>query len=298
MRKCPKCNYENIDTMNFCLECGTPLGNDFPAEQPTAFYPNVAPTNPSSGQDTQTVVTNFEQPPISPTVVTNQPSFTPPTGRNTFPTSNFSPTPSPPKRGGSKTFLIVAGIAGVLLLGAIGIVGIGLVALYSRPGNNDMPTPNPPPPTTTPIRTTTPNQTSTPTTQPGTGHSADYQDMWVDFNVKENNQMGMRMHVSFTTRNMKGVDSYLAIYFQKSDGTPIIGKNPSFRSKTGQVAVFSLLRPAYDVAEYKDLQLFIPYTAFSLPPGKYDLQMNVNLIYKADGLIKHLTKYDFEFEQK
>lgn len=25
MKRCQKCGYENVETMSFCLECGTPL---------------------------------------------------------------------------------------------------------------------------------------------------------------------------------------------------------------------------------------------------------------------------------
>lgn len=317
MKKCPKCNTDNTDSMNFCLECGTPLGNPISDDPQTAIFPSPTPTNPSSSQETQTVVTNFQpsqptfqpsQPtfqPTQPTVVTNQPSYTPPPLPNTLgnsgftPTTGFASTPPPPKKG-SKMIWIVGGIAAVLILGVVGIVGIGAIALISQGGNN--PTPTVAPTRATPVPPTTPGRTATPVTTPNNTNrsslSADYEDMKVDFNVTENGQKGMRMHVSFTTRNMKNVDSYLAIYFQKNDGTPLEGKVTAFRSKNGQVAVFKLLRPAFDVAEYKDQQLFVPYTAFSLPPGKYNLQMVVNLIYKTDGLIQHLHDFDFEFEQK
>ncbi len=297
--------------MNFCLECGTPLGVAASTSSPTVSFPTDIVTNPPQSRETQTVVTNFQTPTQEEpkTVITNFPpppetktvvnqSYFPPPTPNFAATPNLSP-PSPPQKS-SKTLLIVGGLIALLVLGGIGIVGIGVVVLYSRSGGD--PTPTPLPPRVTPVVPSTPIVSSTPTKIPNnpqnTEHSADYEDMRVDFNVKEGGQVGMRMYVSFTTNNMKGVESYLAIYLQKTDGTPINGKMPAFRSKNGQVAVFKLLRPAYDVAEYKDQPLFIPYTAFGLPKGKYNLQLNVNLIYKTDGLIKQLNVYDFEFEQK
>jgi hypothetical protein len=312
VKKCPKCNTDNTDSMNFCLECGSPLPAAFPTEQPTASYPNVTPTNPSQTQETKTVVSNFQpsQPTFQtpqPTVVTNHPSYNPPPSPNTTGTSGFTPTAgftatAPPPKKGSKMIWIVGGVAAVLILGVIGIVGIGAVVLISQ---NNTPTPTPAPTRATPVPTATtapvkppPPQTSPQPSPNSTDISADYDDMTVDFNVTEGGQKGMRMHVSFTTKNMKNVESYLAIYFQKDDGTALEGKVTAYRSKSGQVAVFKLLRPAYDVAEFKDQQIFIPYTAMSLPPGKYNLQMVVNLIYKTDGLIQHLHDFDFDFEQK
>ncbi len=294
MKKCHKCNFENTDLMNFCLECGSPLGNSLSTEQATALFTGTVPTNSSVSRETQTVVTNFNQPPETKTIVSYQTPLV----------SKFQ-TPPPPKNN-TKMFLILGGILALLVLGGIAVGGIGLAVYYSQKDVTPKPTPTPIPtpfPTRTivqisptPIRSATP--ISTPPVPQGSEPSADFVDMRVDVNVKEGGQLGMRSYITFTTKNMKGVDSYLAIYFQKNDGTPLSGKMTAYRSKTGQVAVFKLLRPAYDPADYKDLDLFIPYTAFGLPPGKYDLQMDVNLIYKTDGLIKQLNVYDFKFEQR
>jgi hypothetical protein len=127
VKKCPKCNTDNTDLMNFCVECGTPLGAAVSNEPQTAIFPNPTPTNPSHTQETQTVVTNFQQPSQptfqtpQPTVVTNQPSYTPPPSPNTVGTSGFAPAPVQPKKS-SKMIWIVGGIAVVLILGAVGIV--------------------------------------------------------------------------------------------------------------------------------------------------------------------------------
>ena len=121
--------------------------------------------------------------------------------------------------------------------------------------------------------------------------------MSVEYNVRENNLYGMRIHTNFSTYNMKGVDSYLAIYFQKKDGSKLLSNNDTYRSKTGQVAVFKLLRPNFDETEFKDLQMFIPYNEFNLTPGKYDLQMSTDLIYENGTMIQHLNLYDFQYEE-
>ena len=275
--------------MNFCLECGAPLLSSPSAEQATALFSGPSATNSSPLRETQTVVTNFGQTPETQTIVSNR-----------TPLISTFQTP-PPRKNNTKIFLILGGILALLVLGGVAVVGIGLVAIYSQKDVVTNPTPTPFPTRTIERTSPIPSRTSTPApppkVSPGSEPSADYSGMRVEVNVKEGGQFGLRSYVSFTMNNLKGIDSYLAIYFQKNDGTPLIAKT-SFRSKTGQVAVFKLLRPAYDAADYKDLELFIPYTALGLPPGKYDLQMDVKLIYKPDGLIKQLNVYDFEFEQK
>lgn len=126
--------------------------------------------------------------------------------------------------------------------------------------------------------------------------SATFQKLWVDYDVKENGQKGMRIHVSFTAVNLKGIDCYLAVYFEKKNGEKIDGTNDGFRSKAGQLAVYKNFKPAYPEAIYDDLQLFMPYSEIKLPPGKYDLKLDANVILKNGDMVKHLKDHDFVFE--
>ena len=292
--------------MNFCMECGTVLETSSFGEQPTASYnqqptvsyPGTPHTNPNTSNEARTVVSNFDKPPTAPTLVSNQTPF------STAPQISTASQMPPPKKGGSKMFLIIGGILALFILGGIGIFAVGLIAYYSQSEVADNPTPTPIPTRTN--ERTTPTEIplkNTPTKSETTDPDADYQDMWADFNVKENGKTGMRVHVSFTTKNMKGVNSYLAMYLQKNDGTAVYGTDTAFKSTTGQVAAFKILNPAYDVAKYDDYQIFIPYSAFGLSRGKYKLQLNTYLIYKdaalqAKGPIAQLNVYDFDFEQK
>ncbi len=47
--------------------------------------------------------------------------------------------------------------------------------------------------------------------------SATFDSIWVDYDVKENDQTGMRIHLQFTTYNMKNMESYVAVYFSYND---------------------------------------------------------------------------------
>lgn len=125
--------------------------------------------------------------------------------------------------------------------------------------------------------------------------SGKFERIWIDYDVKEGNQYGMRIHVKFTTYGMKNLPSYLAVYFKKTDGTRLLTNNVNYRSTDGQVAIYKELDIGYDPGAFNDLQLFLPYSELSLPSGTYDLRMTANLIYKAGGLIQHLTEYDFEY---
>jgi len=142
-------------------------------------------------------------------------------------------------------------------------------------------------PTPTPIQTPYNNSRA----------SASFKDIWVDYDVKEGGQNGMRIHVKFTTYGMKNLDSYLAIYFLDERGNSLRDKNGKFNSTSDTVAVYRDLKPGYDPAEYADYAVFMPYSELDLTDGKYTLTMDVKLIYKAGGLIQQLTTKDFDYSQ-
>jgi len=127
--------------------------------------------------------------------------------------------------------------------------------------------------------------------------SAEYKDLWVDYDVTESGKKGMRIHVKFSLHQLKDNDCFLAIYFEKKNGDKLKGSSSTYRSTTGQSAVFKSLKPAYDDADYNDMQLFMPYNELNLGKGKFDLRMNASIIYKNGDLIKDLTSYEFWFSQ-
>jgi hypothetical protein len=126
---------------------------------------------------------------------------------------------------------------------------------------------------------------------------ATYDSLWVDYDIKEDNVLGMKVHVKFTTYGMKNMDAYLAIYFMYNDEIAGVlkDKNNKMVSSAGDVAIYKALKPNYDPAVYDDVSMFMPYSELDLEPGLYDLTMDVKLIYKAGGVISKLTYYDFEY---
>ena len=127
--------------------------------------------------------------------------------------------------------------------------------------------------------------------------SATFDKLWVDYDVTENGRKGMRIHVKFSVSKLKNVDSYLAVYFEKKDGEKLKTSSSDYGSKSGQVAIYKSLLPNYDETDYNDLQLFMPYSELNLGTGKFDLKMDVDVIYKNGDLVKHLDYHDFWFSQ-
>jgi len=292
---CPSCGRQNPPEMSFCLNCGNSLATGNAQNYP----PDSAPTVFVSPNVQQNAQPGF------------QPSFQPLT-------PNLPPQPKKSRTGfylavfggiGLILILIFGGIAGMVAMNWDKITGKGEDNKNSKRvvnANVDTPTP-------TPKRSNrnnssdntasnlTPSFTPTPSSdtdnQSSTGASARFDDLWVDYNVKENGQLGMRIHVKFTVNNLKGVDSYLAIYFETRDGVRLKDKSQRLYSQDGAVAVYRSLKPGYDVTEYDDLTVFMPYDELDLGRGKYELRMDADVIYKEGGLVQHLTYHDFDYSE-
>ena len=288
MKKCRACGVENADAMHFCVECGTPL----------AASPIVVDLQDSGTQ-------RQDNPP--PTVFAGARNTS--GGQQNFAPNFPNPQTQKPKSY-AKIFLILGGIFAVFLL--LLMAGAAVV-IFNLPTKKDVvvvnPTPMPSPvriaekkspgptPAASPSVTPDTKNTDEPPPKSDSAASAKFDKIWVDYNVTDKNRLGMRIHTNFTVYKMKNIDSEVAIYFQKDDDTKLLTNNKEFRSKEGQVAVYKALKPSYDETVYNDLQLFIPYTEFSLSSGKYNLKMDVDLIYENGELVQHLTYSNFEYEK-
>ena len=279
MKICQTCNSQNDIAMSFCLQCGAPLPSQIKVnfnDQGTSSLHGGTPTNFGASKETQNFANNQR-----------------------FGTNFQQAQPPPRQKNNTKIFLVVGGIGLLLLLFAGAGAAIVGYNMLSKPKPTPYPTTIPTRPITspTPVFSPTVAPSVAPSIKPGAKPAGKFTKMSVEYNVRENNLYGMRIHTNFSTYNMKGVDSYLAIYFQKKDGSKLLSNNDTYRSKTGQVAVFKLLKPNFDETEFKDLQMFIPYNEFNLTPGKYDLQMDTALIYENGTMIEHLNLYDFQYEE-
>jgi hypothetical protein len=292
MKKCQQCGHENADSMRFCLECGTAL-----PDAPIII----------NWQDSGT-----QKPSDAKTAAFGQSMETHVGGRSAFP-NNFPTTSAAKPRSNKKIFIIIGGIVALFLLVlAAGAAIIGYNLIYPPKPVVYNPTPTASPtrsaeksPTASPSKTPKPTPSASPSPEDSPedapksdADKAEFGRLWVDYNVTEKGRLGMRIHVDCSVKNMKGISSYLALYFQKKGGERLMTNSQGFRSENGHVALFKSLKPAYDPAVYDDSQFFMPYEELNLKRGKYDLQIDVDLIYENGELAQHMSLYDFEYEKK
>lgn len=283
MKKCQVCGNENPNEMRFCLQCGTAL--------PDA--PLVINLSDSAAAQKQSEINTASYEKSVQTQARVNSGF-----------NNFANIPASKQNSGGKIFLVLGGAAIIFLLFLT--AGAAIIAynwdeiaeIFDKP----TPTPTPRTPTPTPKTPTptpkTPTPTPTPTPKSNSDIKVTFDRVWVDYNVTEKNRKGMRIHVKFSVKNLKDVKSYVAVYFQKKDGTNLKTSDPDFRSENGNLALFYSIKPAYEETDYNDVQLFMPYDELNLSKGRHDLKMDVDLIYENGDIIQHLTYNEFWYEEK
>ena len=121
--------------------------------------------------------------------------------------------------------------------------------------------------------------------------------VWVDYDVTENGQRGMRLHVNFEVTGLKGIDSLIVARVQKEDSDYVMNSNADYSNDNGELQVKFDMKPGFDTAVYKDADLFLPYSAITVPKGKYSLKLDIDLNYEDGELIKHLQFYEFDFDR-
>lgn len=121
--------------------------------------------------------------------------------------------------------------------------------------------------------------------------------MWMDYNVTEDGVKGMRVNVKMSVSGMRNRDAYLQVLFTKKDGTKLYTSNQTYRSPSGQLALYRNLRPRSASASYNNLSMFIPYSEIKVSKGKHTLSVHADVVYTDYSLLKHLDIKSFSFSR-
>ncbi len=293
MKKCQTCGNQNADDMRFCLNCGASLPDAPVIVNFGGGASQGGQSNPGTNPYGKSMETQFNKPVFQPSPQQQQQQ------------QNYSMVPptSASRGGGKKMMIAIGGV--VALFGLILVAGAAIVG-YNMMKKKEVVTISPTPstsPTASPSSSPSPSpsKSSSPTPKPTSSKStsdgkATFDKVWVDYNVTEGGERGMRIHVKFEVSNMEGVDSYVMIYFEESDGTKLTTSS-SIYGKDGNVVAKRALKPGFDVTVYKDYDIFMPYSALNLTKGKYNLKMDIDLADDDQNLIQHMGYHEFEYEK-
>lgn len=148
--------------------------------------------------------------------------------------------------------------------------------------------PSPVPPTATNAPTLAPTAAlatlPAPTGGPETTalpQTAYIQDVTVDYDMTRFEKKGMVIHVKFSVTGMLNQEGRATAYFEQQDGTSLKDTNNEYNTTDGQVSTGETFKPGYQVTQYDNLELFLPYDELELGPGNYKLKFHVEVWERA-----------------
>lgn len=94
----------------------------------------------------------------------------------------------------------------------------------------------------------------------------------VEYDVYKNNEKGVKIYVSFHTRNMLHVNGVVIAHF---DGDVLKGRHRHPETGDRRIESAESFKPSYRASRYEGFELFMPYDEFDLPSGKHDLKFEI-----------------------
>lgn len=122
--------------------------------------------------------------------------------------------------------------------------------------------------------------------------------IWSEYDIWQNSQMGMVIHVKFRIGGLRGVPCNAVAYFAFSDGQQLDDYDGLYTTTDGQVSAARNFTPSYDEANFENLQIFIPYNQLHMSVGRHNLQYHVELHTSYSGAhIASSSAVGFQFTQ-
>jgi hypothetical protein len=125
--------------------------------------------------------------------------------------------------------------------------------------------------------------------------SAVFKDVWIDYDVTEGGEDGMRIHVSCEVTGLRNISSKIVARVTGEDGEYLTTDKSSYSNDGGELEASFDMKPGFATTVFKDADMFLPYSAINLDAGVYNLKLDIDLNYANGTLIQHLTWKEFKF---
>ena len=125
--------------------------------------------------------------------------------------------------------------------------------------------------------------------------SAVFKDAWIDYDIKEGDENGMRIHVSCEVTGLRNVSSKIVVRVADEDSKYLTSDNTSYSNSKSEIETSYDMKPGFATTVFKDADMFLPYSAIGVEPGVYNLKLDIDLSYASGTLIQHLTWKEFKF---
>lgn len=95
-----------------------------------------------------------------------------------------------------------------------------------------------------------------------------FKQIWLEHNVQQNGQKGMKVHIAFSISGMQGQKCSAIAYFDSPKGTGVKDTNGRYCTTSGTVCSSRTFTPNYANTSFSDFGIFIPNSELHLLPGK------------------------------
>lgn len=109
------------------------------------------------------------------------------------------------------------------------------------------------------------------------GGSAKVNKIWLEYGTIEDGKSGITIHSDLNVNGMKGKRIKIVAFFYDNEKNKLMGGLSGYKTKDGQVCSSKYRTPSYENSHYKDLDIFIPYNAFSFLSGKRNYYVSVRV---------------------
>jgi len=93
----------------------------------------------------------------------------------------------------------------------------------------------------------------------------------------------MRIRSKLSLAGQKNETVEVVAYFHHAgDGEPLRDQDSRYRTGNGYVSTGQKIQPQYDVTNWNDFSLFIPYTQLDVDRGLHELEFDV-VVYRRNG---------------
>lgn len=98
---------------------------------------------------------------------------------------------------------------------------------------------------------------------------AAFRNVWTDYDACCGGEWGMEIHADFEIENSQNREFQALAFFHADDGygEPVPTSAEGFQTTAGDLCVWDYFTPPYQVTEYRDFLLFLPYRTFCFGYG-------------------------------
>ncbi|HPO11918.1 MAG TPA: hypothetical protein PLI09_00620 [Candidatus Hydrogenedentes bacterium] len=126
------------------------------------------------------------------------------------------------------------------------------------------------------------------------GVSVTIKKIWLEHNLVNNGQKGMKIHIAYEAKGLKKVRLSVNAYFFFENGEALKDFNNQYRTKDGFVCkYYNDIKPKYDYSTFDDTWMFMPHSEFHIKESNDTYKLKFYIIIWKDDSSEKLAVSDW-----